>query len=116
MLEEMNEIYDKILSKQKDMISFGGGFAAIDAANEAMDTLNRQIDNYRQLAQAAGEAGSGAFKHSYAYRSNEGIGASGFQQIGDLLGKDIRAVQDLYSLSGDELFEIMSKLLISGIR
>ena len=110
VLEEMNEIYDKILSKQKDMISFGGGFAAIDAANEAMDTLNRQIDNYRQLAQAAGEAGSGAFKHSYAYRSNEGIGASGFQQISDLLGKDIRAVQDLYSLSGDELFEIMSKL------
>ena len=110
VLEEMNEIYDKILSKQKDMISFGGGFAAINAANEAMDTLNRQIDNYRQLAQAAGEAGSGAFKHSYAYRSNEGIGASGFQQISDLLGKDIRAVQDLYILSGDELFEIMSKL------
>lgn len=110
VLEEMNEIYDKILSKQKDMISFGGGFAAINAANEAMDTLNRQIDNYRQLAQAAGKAGSGAFKHSYAYRSNEGIGASGFQQISDLLGKDIRAVQDLYSLSGDELFEIMSKL------
>ena len=110
VLEEMNEIYDKILSKQKDMISFGGGFAAINAANEAMDTLNRQIDNYRQLAQAAGEAGSGAFKHSYAYRSNEGIGASGFQQISDLLGKDIRVVQDLYSLSGDELFEIMSKL------
>lgn len=110
VLEEMNEIYDKILSKQKDMISFGGGFAAINAASEAMDTLNRQIDNYRQLAQAAGEAGSGAFKHSYAYRSNEGIGASGFQQISDLLGKDIRAVQDLYSLSGDELFEIMSKL------
>lgn len=110
VLEEMNEIYDKILSKQKDMISFGGGFAAINAANEAMDTMNRQIDNYRQLAQAAGEAGSGAFKHSYAYRSNEGIGASGFQQISDLLGKDIRAVQDLYSLSGDELFEIMSKL------
>lgn len=110
VLEEMNEKYDKILSKQKDMISFGGGFAAINAANEAMDTLNRQIDNYRQLAQAAGEAGSGAFKHSYAYRSNEGIGASGFQQISDLLGKDIRAVQDLYSLSGDELFEIMSKL------
>lgn len=110
VLEEMNEIYDKILSKQKDMISFGGGFAAINAANEAMDTLNRQIDNYRQLAQAAGEAGSGAFKHSYAYRSNESIGASGFQQISDLLGKDIRAVQDLYSLSGDELFEIMSKL------
>lgn len=110
VLEEMNEIYDKILSKQKDMISFGGGFAAINAASEAMDTLNRQIDNYRQLAQAAGEAGSGAFKHSYAYRSNESIGASGFQQISDLLGKDIRAVQDLYSLSGDELFEIMSKL------
>lgn len=110
VLEEMNEIYDKILSKQKDMISFGGGFAAINAANEAMDTLNRQIDNYRQLAQAVGEAGSGAFKHSYAYRSNESIGASGFQQISDLLGKDIRAVQDLYSLSGDELFEIMSKL------
>lgn len=110
VLEDMDEIYDNILSKQKDMISFGGGFAAINAASDAMDTLNRRIDNYRQLAQAAGEAGSGAFKHSYAYRSNEGIGASGFWQISELLGKDIRAVQDLYSLSGDELFEIMSKL------
>ncbi|OUO23107.1 hypothetical protein [Bacteroides sp. An322] len=109
-LEAMNEIYDKILSKEKEMITFGGGFASIDSANEAMYSLNKQMENYRQLAEAAGKAGSGMFKHSYAHRSNEAIGAGGFAQISSLLGKNIQAVQDLYTLSGDELYEIMSKL------
>ena len=109
-LEAMNEIYDKILSKEKEMITFGGGFASIDSANEAMYSLNKQMENYRQLAEAAGKAGSGMFKHSYAHRSNEAIGAGGFAQISNLLGKNIQAVQDLYTLSGDELYEIMSKL------
>lgn len=109
-LEAMNEIYDKILSKEKEMITFGGGFASIDSANEAMYSLNKQMENYRQLAEAAGKAGSGMFKHSYAHRSNEAIGAGGFAQISSLLGKNIQAVQDLYTLSGYELYEIMSKL------
>lgn len=109
-LEAMNEIYDKILSKEKEMITFGGGFASIDSANEAMYSLNKQMENYRQLAEVAGKAGSGMFKHSYAHRSNEAIGAGGFAQISNLLGKNIQAVQDLYTLSGDELYEIMSKL------
>lgn len=109
-LEAMNEIYDKILSKEKEKITFGGGFASIDSANEAMYSLNKQMENYRQLAEAAGKAGSGMFKHSYAHRSNEAIGAGGFAQISSLLGKNIQAVQDLYTLSGDELYEIMSKL------
>lgn len=109
-LEAMNEIYDKILSKEKEMITFGGGFASIDSANEAMYSLNKLMENNRQLAEAAGKAGSGMFKHSYAHRSNEAIGAGGFAQISNLLGKNIQAVQDLYTLSGDELYEIMSKL------
>lgn len=109
-LEAMNTIYDKIISKEKETISFGGGFAAIDAANKAMDSLNKQIENYRQLAQAGGESGSSWRKHSHAYRTNENIGAGGFQQMSDLLGKNIRAVQDLYGLSGDELYEVMSQL------
>lgn len=109
-LEAMNAIYDKIISKEKEVISFGGGFAAIDAANKAMDSLNRQIDNYRQLAQAAGESGSGVFKHSLAYRTNEAIGSGGFQQVSNLLGKNIQAVQDMYQLSGEELYQVMSKL------
>lgn len=109
-LEAINETYDKIISVEKEGISFGGGFASITAASSALDSLNKQMENYRKLAESAGRAGSGLFKHSYAYRSNKAIGADGFREVSSLLEQNIDSVEDLYSLSGQQLYEIMSKL------
>ena len=109
-LEAMNELYDKILSKEKESITFGGGFAALDAADKANRVLEAQLDNYRQLARAASGAGAGLFKHSYGYRTNEAIGTSGYREISRLISKNIDDVSDLFSLTGDELYAVMSQL------
>ena len=109
-LEAMNELYDKILGKEKESITFGGGFAALDAADKANRVLEAQLDNYRQLARAASGAGAGLFKHSYGYRTNEAIGTSGYREISRLISKNIDDVSDLFSLTGDELYAVMSQL------
>lgn len=109
-LEAMNELYDKILGKEKESITFGGGFAALDAADKANRVLEAQLDNYRQLARAASGAGAGLFKHSYGYRTNEAVGTSGYREISRLISKNIDDVSDLFSLTGDELYAVMSQL------
>lgn len=109
-LEAMNELYDKILGKEKGSITFGGGFAALDAADKANRVLEAQLDNYRQLARAASGAGAGLFKHSYGYRTNEAVGTSGYREISRLISKNIDDVSDLFSLTGDELYAVMSQL------
>lgn len=109
-LEAMNELYDKIISKEKENISFGGGFGAMASAEKAQKALKAQIENLQQLASAASGAGSGLFKHSYGYRTNEAIGSGGYREISSLIGKNIDDVSDLFTLTGDELYEIMSQL------
>ena len=109
-LEAINEIYGRILAKEKESITFGGGFASIEAAGEAMKALNAQLDNYRRLAEAAGNAGGGWFEHGYAYKTNKAIGREGYGQMSRLLGKSIDDLSDLYSLSGNELYTVMSRL------
>ena len=109
-LEAINETYGRIIDKEKELITFGGGFASIEAASEAMRALNAQVENYYRLAREANKAGGGWFKHGYAYRSNEAIGREGFAEMSRLLGKNIDDVADLYDLAGDELYAIMSQL------
>ena len=109
-LEAINETYGRIIDKEKELITFGGGFASIEAASEAMRALNAQVENYYRLAREANKAGGGLFKHGYAYRSNEAIGREGFAEMSRLLGKNIDDVADLYDLTGDELYAIMSQL------
>lgn len=109
-LEAVNETYGRIIDKEKELITFGGGFASIEAASEAMRALNAQVENYYRLAREANKAGGGWFKHGYAYRSNEAIGREGFAEMSRLLGKNIDDVADLYDLTGDELYAIMSQL------
>lgn len=120
-LGAINEIYGDIIEKSKEKIVFGGGFAALESYREANDLLERQIENYRKLAEAGGNARKTG-SHSYAYRANErlsGRSASGksgveagkgrFEDISEVLGKNITKVQDLYNLTGEELYLVQTK-------
>lgn len=107
-LEAINEIYGKIVDKSKEKIVFGGGFAAIEAAEEANEALKKQIDNYRRLAEAGGKAGASAGSHSYAYRANERLSGN-FDDISEAIGENISRVQDMYKLTGDQLYIIQTK-------
>ena len=109
-LEAINEVYDRIIDKSKEDIVFGGGFASVQAATQAMDNYEKVI-NLQKIAAASGRAGASWKSHSAEWHSNKNVGAiGGFEQMSDILGKSISSMTDLYSLSGDELFLIQSRM------
>ncbi|WP_278960951.1 tape measure protein [Parabacteroides johnsonii] len=101
-LEAINDLYKKIIDKSKEKIVFGGGFASVEAAKEANEALEKQIENYRRLAEVGGKAGSSAGAHSYAYRANERLKKS-WNDISRSIGQNISSVQQMYELSGEQL-------------
>ena len=101
-LEAINDLYKKIIDKSKEKIVFGGGFASVEAAKEANEALEKQIENYRRLAEVGGKAGSSAGAHSYAYRANERLKKS-WNDISKSIGQNISSVQQMYELSGEQL-------------
>lgn len=106
-LEAINEIYGKIVDKSKEKIVFGGGFAAIEAAEEANEALKKQTDNYRRLAKEGGDLAPGN-SHSYVHRANERLSGD-FDNISKAIGENISRVQDMYKLTGDQLYIIQTK-------
>ena len=110
-LEAINEVYDRIIDKSKEDIVFGGGFASVQAATQAMDNYEKKVINLQKIAAALGRAGASWKSHSAEWHSNKNVGAiGGFEQMSDILGKSISSMTDLYSLSGDELFLIQSQM------
>lgn len=110
-LEAINEVYDRIIDKSKEDIVFGGGFASVQAATQAMDNYEKKVINLQKIAAASGRAGASWKSHSAEWHSNKNVGAiGGFEQMSDILGKSIISMTDLYSLSGDELFLIQSQM------
>ena len=110
-LEAINEVYDRIIDKSKEDIVFGGGFASVQAATQAMDNYEKKVSNLQKIAAASGRAGASWKSHSAEWHSNKNVGAiGGFEQMSDILGKSISSMTDLYSLSGDELFLIQSQM------
>lgn len=107
-LEAINEIYSKIVDKSKEEIVFGGGFASIEASEKAMESLNKQMENYRKLAEAGGKAGASSGSHSYAYRANKRISGQ-FDEMSKAIGKNISSVQDMYNLTGEQLYIIQTQ-------
>ena len=110
-LENINEIYDSIIDKSREDIQFGGGVQSIEAATLALDNYNKKVENLHKLAAASGRAGASWKDHSAEWHSNKNVGAvGGFQQMSQLLDKSITSMTDLYSLSGDELYLIMTQM------
>ena len=110
-LEAINKVYDRIIDKSKEDIVFGGGFASVQAATQAMDNYEKKVINLQKIAAASGRAGASWKSHSAEWHSNKNVDAvGGFEQMSDILGKSISSMTDLYSLSGDELFLIQSQM------
>lgn len=110
-LESINEIYDRIIDKSKEEITFGGGFASIQAANQALDNYYKKVANLQKIADASGRAGASWKSHSAEWHSNKNVGAvGGFEQMSQILGKSVQSMDDLYYLTGDELYLVQSQL------
>lgn len=107
-LGDINEIYEKIIEKSKEDIVFGGGFASVKKAEDALDTYYKKVQNYRLLAEAGGNAGSSKGSHSYAYRANERLD-SYWGDFSKLIGQNISSIEEMYNLTGDQLYLIQTK-------
>ena len=109
-LEAINEVYDRIIEKGKEDIVFGGGLASVQSATQALDNYEKKLVNLQKIADASGRAGASWNSHSAEWHSNKNVGADNFAQMSDILGKSIQSMDDLYYLSGNELYLIQSQM------
>lgn len=109
-LESINKIYESIIANSKEDIVFGGGFATINAASTALDNYNKKVINLQKIAAASGGAGAAWNSHSAAWHTNKNVGADNFMSMGKIIDKSVNSINDLYNLTGDELYLIQSQM------
>lgn len=109
-LEAINKVYEKIIANSKEGIQFGEGFAAIESASTALDNYNKKVENLQKIADASGRAGASWNHHSAEWHSNKNVGVENFSQMGGIIDKSIQSMDDLYYLSGDELYLLMTQM------
>lgn len=109
-LESINKIYESIIANSKEDIVFGGGFATINAASTALDNYNKKVINLQKIAAASGGAGAAWNSHSAAWHTNKNVGADNFMSMGKIIDKSVTTINDLYNLTGDELYLIQSQM------
>jgi len=83
-LEAINSVYDRIIDKSKENITFGGGFTSIDAASTALDNYEKKLLNLQKIADASGRAGASWNHHSAEWHSNKNVGSDNFAQMSEI--------------------------------
>lgn len=105
-LQGLMDTLDAVNEKQAKYLDSLAGPAAVAKYRELIKNNDKQIENYRRLAKAAGESGASAGSHSWAYRSNERLKGQ-WAEISKYAGVTLRSVQDMYSLDASQLEAIM---------
>ena len=105
-LEALTDVMGKVAQAQLEALGKMTGSTAVRKYRELKENNDLIIASYRQLAVAAGESGSSAGSHSYAYRTNKALAGS-WEKISSLIGKTVTSVQDLFWLTPEELKAVM---------
>jgi hypothetical protein len=102
------DVLQRVIDKEKEALEGMSGSSAMATYQEAKVAIESQIDSYRRLAAAAGNAGGGMFSHSKGYKTNDAL--SGYwESLSKSAGITVDSIDDLYKLSGDQLSKIMSE-------
>ncbi|MCC8146916.1 MAG: tape measure protein [Bacteroidales bacterium] len=109
-LGTINKVHERTIKNNKDKINFGGGTESVEAAKEAITAQEKKVENLHKITKASGQAGKSWNSRSAQYKTNRRISNSQYSEMGDIVGKDIKSVQDLYNLSGEELYKISSQM------
>lgn len=104
-LGEYIDVLEQVIDSQKEVMDAMVGPAAITASEEVTDAIEQEIESYRKLAEAAGNAGAGMFSHSYAYRTDERL-EDYFDDISKSAGETVDSVTDLYYMTPQQLEKI----------
>lgn len=105
-VENLASVIDKVSESQKKMLDNSVGVVAMKKYKQLLENNETIINSYRDLARAAGESGSSAGSHSYAYRTNKAL-ADSWGKISKAAGQSITKVQDLYDLAPEKLKQVM---------
>lgn len=105
-LQGLMDTLDAVNEKQAKYLDSLAGPAAVAKYRELIKNNDKQIENYRRLAKAAGESGASIGSHSWAYRSNKRLKGQ-WAEISKYAGATLRSVQDMYSLDASQLEAIM---------
>ena len=99
------DVLEQVIDSQKEAMDGMVGTAALIASKKVTDAIDKEIESYRKLAEAAGAAGGGTFSHSYRYRTDKRL-KNYFDDISKSAGQTVDSVTDLYNMTPEQLEKI----------
>lgn len=104
--QKISSIWDELISKKTEYINLSYGMEAKNAYDDVMSIVKADEQALRNLIKVRGESGASAGSHSINYRQNSWMTQDNWTNVSRAVGKTISSVQDLQSLTAEELEKV----------
>lgn len=104
--QKISSIWDELISKKTEYINLSYGIEAKNAYDDVMSIVKADEQALRNLIKVRGESGASAGSHSINYRQNSWMTQDNWTNVSRAVGKTISSVQDLQSLTAEELEKV----------
>lgn len=104
--QKISSILDELISKKTEYINLSYGMEAKNAYDDVMSIVKADEQALRNLIKVRGESGASAGSHSINYRQNSWMTQDNWTNVSRAVGKTISSVQDLQSLTAEELEKV----------
>lgn len=104
--QKISSIWDELISKKTEYINLSYGIEAKNAYDDVMSIVKADEQALRNLIKVRGESGASAGSHSINYRQNSWMTQENWSNVSRAVGKAINSVQDLQSLTAEELEKV----------
>lgn len=104
--QKISSIWDELISKKTEYINLSYGMEAKNAYDDVMSIVKADEQALRNLIKVRGESGASAGSHSINYRQNSWMTQENWSNVSKAVGKAINSVQDLQSLTAEELEKV----------
>lgn len=104
--QKISSIWDELISKKTEYINLSYGMEAKNAYDDVMSIVKADEQALRNLIKVRGESGASAGSHSINYRQNSWMTQENWSNVSRAVGKAINSVQDLQSLTAEELEKV----------
>lgn len=104
--KKISSIWDELINKKTEYINLSYGMEAKNAYDDVLSVVKADEQALRNLIKVRGESGASAGSHSINYRQNSWMTEDNWTNVSKAVGKTINSVQDLQSLTAEELEKV----------
>jgi hypothetical protein len=104
--QKISSILDELISTKTEYINVSYGIEAKNAYDDVMSIVKADEQALRNLIKVRGESGASVGSHSINYRQNSWMTQDNWTNVSRAVGKTISSVQDLQSLTAEELEKV----------